>query len=66
MRMLQPKDIVEKQLNSLREVLSREAQLMPEAIQGLLALYTGEEDTTCFTLKRIYGKRDKGETKRVF
>ena len=40
--MLQPKDIIEKQLHGFREALNREAQLMPEAIQGLLALYTGE------------------------
>ncbi|WP_288007163.1 hypothetical protein [Thermofilum sp.] len=66
MPMLQPKDIIEKQLHGFREALDREAQLMPEAIQGLLALYTGEEDITCFALKRIYGKRDKGEAKRVF
>jgi hypothetical protein len=39
---------------------------MPEALHGLIALYSGEEDITCFTLKRLYGKREKGASQRVF
>jgi len=64
--MKDPLEAVEKQLQSFRRIIDFESQLMPEALHGLVALYSGEEDITCFTLKRFYGKREKGASQRVF
>lgn len=51
---------------SIKRKLEADSQLMPEAIHGLAALYLEEEDFTCFAAKKLYGKREKGEVKRVF
>jgi len=57
---------LEEQLKKSREMLSFEAQLMPEILHGLVALYNDEEDITCFTLKKLYGKLEKCSSRKVF
>jgi hypothetical protein len=39
---------------------------IPEGIDGLTSLYYGEEDYTCFTAKKLMGRRDKGVQRNVF
>jgi uncharacterized phosphosugar-binding protein len=46
----------------LKEYLLREYSLQPEFIDGLTSLIEESEDFTCFTLKMIMGRRDKGSS----
>jgi len=39
---------------------------IPEGIDGLISLYYGEEDYTCFTAKKLMGRRDKGTQRNAF
>jgi hypothetical protein len=39
---------------------------IPEGIDGLTSLYYGEEDYTCFTAKKLMGRRDKGAQRNAF
>lgn len=55
-----------RQHASIKEDLERLFAEMPEGIDGLLSLYHGEEDYTCFTAKKLMGKRDKGVVKNAF
>jgi uncharacterized phosphosugar-binding protein len=50
----------------LKEYLLREYSLQPEFIDGLTSLIEESEDFTCFTLKMIMGRRDKGSSAITF
>ncbi|ACB39988.1 hypothetical protein [Pyrobaculum neutrophilum] len=39
--------------------------VMPEAADGLSSLYEAAEDYTCFTAKKLLGRRDKGAARSV-
>lgn len=55
-----------KHYDQLKKDLERLYVEVPEGVDGLLSLYYGEEDYTCFTAKKLMGKRDKGAQKNVF
>jgi len=55
-----------KHYEQVKKDLERLYTEVPEAIDGLLSLYNGEEDYTCFTAKKLMGKRDKGVQRSVF
>ncbi|MCY0890521.1 MULTISPECIES: hypothetical protein [Pyrobaculum] len=55
-----------RQHASIKNDIERLFTEIPEGIDGLLSLYHGEEDYTCFTAKKLMGKRDKGTVKNVF
>jgi uncharacterized phosphosugar-binding protein len=50
----------------LKEHLLKEYSLQPEFIDGLTSLIEESEDFTCFTLKMIMGRRDKGSSAITF
>lgn len=64
--MLNKTNHIEEQVAAIKKKIEEESSLMPEFIHGLASLYWEEEDFTCFTAKKLYGKREKGEVKRVF
>lgn len=39
---------------------------LPEGIDGLTSLYEEAEDYTCFTLRKLLGRRDKGDYRNAF
>ena len=43
-----------------------EAEMGAEAIDGLYSMYEGGEELTCFTAKKLLGKRDKRYGERAF
>ncbi len=55
-----------KHYEQVKKDLERLYTEVPEAIDGLLSLYNGKEDYTCFTAKKLMGKRDKGVQRSVF
>ncbi len=43
-----------------------EAEMGAEAIDGLYSMYEGGEELTCFTAKKLLGKRDKRYGEQAF
>ncbi|MFN4046104.1 MAG: hypothetical protein ACK4H7_02030 [Acidilobaceae archaeon] len=50
----------------LKEHIIKESALLPEIQMGLGSIVDDSEDITCFTLKKIMGKREKGECTNMF
>ncbi|MGC9107577.1 MAG: hypothetical protein ACP5IE_05240 [Infirmifilum sp.] len=63
---MKPQNSLDSQLAAIKKKIEEESSLIPEYMHGFAALYWEEEDFTCFQAKRLYGKREKGELKRVF
>ncbi len=59
------REMLEK-YRELKEHLLKEYSLQPEFIDGLTSLVEESEDFTCFTLKMIMGRRDKGSNALLF
>ncbi|ABL89140.1 hypothetical protein Pisl_1993 [Pyrobaculum islandicum DSM 4184] len=56
---------VELQYAKLRGDLDKLLGEIPEAVDGLSSLYEATEDYTCFTAKKLLGRRDKGAARSV-
>lgn len=55
----------DKALLEMRKHIEEQASLLPEILSGLGSIIDGSEDLTCFALKKIMGKREKGEERNV-
>jgi len=55
-----------KQYERVKDDLEKLFAEIPEGIDGLISLYYGEEDYTCFTAKKLMGRRDKGVQRNAF
>jgi hypothetical protein len=55
-----------KQYERVKGDLEKLFAEIPEGIDGLASLYYGEEDYTCFTAKKLMGRRDKGAQRNAF
>ncbi len=53
-------EAVFKQYERIKGDLEKLFAEIPEGVDGLTSLYYGEEDYTCFTAKKLMGRRDKG------
>lgn len=58
-------DLHEALARRLRDHIYNEYQLLPEFMDGLTSLYEGAEDYTCLTLKKLAGRREKGQARAV-
>jgi hypothetical protein len=59
-------EVLLKHYEAVKRDLERLYVEVPEGIDGLMSLYNGEEDYTCFTARKIMGRRDKGVQRNVF
>jgi hypothetical protein len=59
-------EVLLKHYEAVRRDLERLYVEVPEGVDGLMSLYNGEEDYTCFTALKIMGRRDKGAQRNVF
>lgn len=59
-------EVLLKHYEAVKRDLERLYVEVPEGVDGLMSLYTGEEDYTCFTARKIMGRRDKGAQRNVF
>jgi len=59
-------EVAFKQYERLKGDLEKLFVEIPEGIDGLTSLYYGEEDYTCFTAKKLLGRRDKGAQRNAF
>ena len=59
-------EVLLKHYEAVRRDLERLYVEVPEGVDGLMSLYNGEEDYTCFTARKIMGRRDKGVQRNVF
>jgi len=55
-----------RQYEQVKSDLEKLFAEIPEGIDGLISLYYGEEDYTCFTAKKLMGRRDKGTQRNAF
>lgn len=55
----------DKAVEEMRKHIEEQASLLPEILSGLGSLLDGSEDVTCFALKKVMGKREKGEERNV-
>jgi hypothetical protein len=53
-------EVAFKQHELVKSDLEKLFAEIPEGIDGLTSLYHGEEDYTCFTVRKLMGRRDKG------
>jgi hypothetical protein len=59
-------EVAFKQHEQVKSDLEKLFAEIPEGIDGLTSLYHGEEDYTCFTAKKLMGRRDKGAQRNAF
>ncbi|AET33060.1 hypothetical protein [Pyrobaculum ferrireducens] len=59
-------EVLLKHYEAVKRDLERLYVEVPEGVDGLMSLYNGEEDYTCFTARKIMGRRDKGAQRNVF
>jgi len=59
-------EAVFKQYERVKGDLEKLFSEIPEGVDGLTSLYYGEEDYTCFTAKKLLGRRDKGAQRNAF